>query len=210
MAQIVHTLYVKHHESFTGLVCVQQHWAPRASEIHSSITKPAKISGVMCYLISWVDKRPSPWSPPVQSAAERCPSAACKLQGSAGGGRQWGKGVRFGRMLTQPRRTPSDKVSKSQQFVRPAEPRWTAGVKFIEAPCNSAAASPLENIAVKGEKRRALRERIKALWRTFTSLIIGTAGKWRKERRGFFLSHGFILHLNFVILLSGSLSPHFL
>lgn len=45
VAQIVHILYVKHYESFTGLVCVQQHWAPRASEIHSRITKPAKISG---------------------------------------------------------------------------------------------------------------------------------------------------------------------
>lgn len=158
-----------------------------------------------------VDKRPSPWSPSVQSAAEWCPSTVSRLQGSAGGGRQWGKGAQFGRMLTQPRRTPSwYKVPESQQFVRPADPRWMAGVEFIETPYNSAAARPLENTAVKREKRRAMRERIKAVWRTVMSLIIGTVGKWRKERRGFYLSHGFILHLNFVILLSRSLSPHFL
>lgn len=85
-----------------------------------------------------------------------------------------------------------------------------AGVRFRETTCNPTAASTSENTAVKGEKRRAMRERIKAEQRTVVSLIIGAVGKWRKERRGFFLSRGFFLHLNFVILLSRSLSPHFL
>lgn len=157
-----------------------------------------------------VDNRP-PWGlSPAQRVAERYPSAVCKLQVSAGGKWQWGNGTQFDRTLTQPCRTSSDKISKSLQFVRPAEPRWMAGVRFRETTCNPTATSTSENTAVKGQKRRAMREKIKAEQRTVVSLIIGAVGKWRKERRGFFLSHGFFLHLHFVILLSRSLSPHFL
>lgn len=144
-----------------------------------------------------VDNR-RPRSPsPAQPAAERCPSAVCKLQVSAGGKWQWAKGAQFGRMLTQPCRTSSDKISKSQQFVSPAEPRWMAGVRFRGTTCNPTATSCLENTAVKGEKRRAMRERIKAVQRAVVSLIIGAVGKWRKERRGFFLSYGFFSSFKF-------------
>lgn len=151
--------------------------------------------------------------PPEPFSAKCWVLSQCSVQISGlGRGREMGDGIGEGSTAQQngipATWTPSDKVSKSQQFLRPAEPRWMAGVRFIVTPFYVAATSPLEKEAVKGERRGAMRERIKAIMKS-CPVPSHRNNREPEERKKRVLSPWFVLQINLIFFFSGNLSPHF-